>query len=537
MAIKGSLREGGLADVCQLLAVGQKTGCLSVTDRARFGQIFFDHGRVLFATLVNRRDRIGDMLVRAGEITYEELTAALDAQSQRPETRLGELLVERGLIDHATLVGFLERQIEEAVYYLFTWDQGSFFFEPGRKPEPGQTLVSLNPESLLLEGARRVDEWNLIEKKVGSMDSVFAIAEDAANPQGALSEAERTVLEGVDGERTVEELAEATGLGVFETGQALYGLIQAGFVHRTGRREDAAEAAPGVDEARNLGVAFFRTGMLDEAGQAFAQVLDADPDDARASHYIALIALRQGDLDRAVRGLSGLIERGAGNLDVHLHLAYAYRKQRRVGPARRVLARARTIASGDPRVALAEGVTELFIGDVARAVPALEAHRERLDPDRLPPAPYYYCAGLAAAARGRTEEARRIVEEGVGAYPASAPLQLLAGALAERHGDHRTAEHHYRQATEGGGGLAQAHRNLGDLMARKGARREALDHYQHAAEIDPDLGDGLYTRLADLYYRDGQRGEAVRCWRRALELNPDNEVARNHLEVVARAEG
>ncbi|MGH7448820.1 MAG: DUF4388 domain-containing protein, partial [Longimicrobiales bacterium] len=29
MAIKGSLKEASLADVCQLLALGQKSGCLS----------------------------------------------------------------------------------------------------------------------------------------------------------------------------------------------------------------------------------------------------------------------------------------------------------------------------------------------------------------------------------------------------------------------------------------------------------------------------------------------------------------------------
>ena len=49
MAIKGSLREASLAEVCQLLALGLKTGCLSVTDRTRFGQVYFDRGRINFA--------------------------------------------------------------------------------------------------------------------------------------------------------------------------------------------------------------------------------------------------------------------------------------------------------------------------------------------------------------------------------------------------------------------------------------------------------------------------------------------------------
>ena len=37
MAIKGSLKEASLPDVLQLLALGQKTGCLSIADRSNFG--------------------------------------------------------------------------------------------------------------------------------------------------------------------------------------------------------------------------------------------------------------------------------------------------------------------------------------------------------------------------------------------------------------------------------------------------------------------------------------------------------------------
>ena len=52
MAIRGSLREASFADVLQLLAMGRKTGCLSVTNRGQFGQIYFEEGRISFATIV-----------------------------------------------------------------------------------------------------------------------------------------------------------------------------------------------------------------------------------------------------------------------------------------------------------------------------------------------------------------------------------------------------------------------------------------------------------------------------------------------------
>src|SRR5690349_23737291 len=74
MAIKGSLKEASLPDVLQLLALGQKTGCLSIADRSNFGYIYFDKGRICYASIVNRRDRLGDILVKNGKISDRKST-------------------------------------------------------------------------------------------------------------------------------------------------------------------------------------------------------------------------------------------------------------------------------------------------------------------------------------------------------------------------------------------------------------------------------------------------------------------------------
>ena len=154
MAIRGSLKEASLPDVLQLLAMGKKTGCLSVADRSNFGYIFFDAGRISHASIVNRRDRLGDLLVKNNLITRAQLEAAITEQSGNPALRLGELLVSRGVLSRERLNEQIRVQIEEAVYFLFTWNQGSFQFEPDQRPEEGAMLVSINPENLLLEGAR-----------------------------------------------------------------------------------------------------------------------------------------------------------------------------------------------------------------------------------------------------------------------------------------------------------------------------------------------------------------------------------------------
>src|SRR5689334_18431334 len=95
MAIKGSLKEASLPDVLQLLAMGKKSGCLSVAHRTSFGYIYFDRGRISYASVVNRRDRLGDLLVKSGTITKEQLDRAIATQGRHREKRLGELLVEQ----------------------------------------------------------------------------------------------------------------------------------------------------------------------------------------------------------------------------------------------------------------------------------------------------------------------------------------------------------------------------------------------------------------------------------------------------------
>jgi hypothetical protein len=178
MGIKGSLREASLADVCQLLALGQKTGCLSIADGAQFGQIFFDNGRITYARIVNRRDRLGDLLVRDGVLTREQLDDVLRRQAREPDRRVGELLVANSYISPSELTHYVRLQIEEAIYHLFTWSRGNFFFDVDARPSDADIMLAINPESLLLEAARRVDEWSLIEKKIPSFDLLFGIEHD-----------------------------------------------------------------------------------------------------------------------------------------------------------------------------------------------------------------------------------------------------------------------------------------------------------------------------------------------------------------------
>jgi len=236
VAIQGSLDEASLPDVVQLLALGRKTGCLSLTEGNLKGEIYLDAGRVCYAYVASRRDRIGDMLVRTGRITQQQLSEAI-ATHQQGNKRVSDILLESGQVQHAELLRFMQRQVEEAVYFMFTWRTGSFTFQSAIRPVHQTLLVSIDPEGLLLEGARRVDEWSVIQRKVSSFDLVYRLdREHLSASDVTLDDDQKHLLPLIDGSRDVTGIIELSGMSEFDVGKALFGLIAAGFAQVVERR-------------------------------------------------------------------------------------------------------------------------------------------------------------------------------------------------------------------------------------------------------------------------------------------------------------
>ena len=538
MAIKGSLKEASLPDVIQLLTLGRRSGCLSIADRQNFGYIYFDEGRLTYASIVNRRDRLGDLLVRSGRLAPEVLQRAVDEQAQSPEQKIGELLVEAGALSRQELEDYMRVQIEEAVYFLFTWDSGTFNFEAGVRPDREDFLVSINPESLLLEGARRVDEWELITRKIPSFDLQFRVEPDRmAESDVTLSAAQSQILPLLDGTRDVRQVMEESGLVEFETGKALFGLITAGFAHRVG--SSTASSAPRatdarVEEHRNLGVAFFRTGMLDEAEREFRRVADLRPSEAAAPFHLGLIALRQARWTDAVDTLREVIEKGGPRPAALHNLAYALERLDRLDEAESAYADAAARARDEPRIQLGWGIVALKRGGHAQALERLQRARELLGQQPVPAA-WFWAASLAHAAADRPDAARETARAGVEAHPGNAILKNALAVLLEAGGHVEEAERLLRAALEDEPALPQLWKNLADICYRSGRYDEASDAYERALKLAPDLGDDVYFKLGNIAFKRRETARARERWLRATELNPAHQLARANLDLLDAA--
>ena len=445
MAIKGSLKEASLPDVIQLLFLGRRTGCLALADQQNFGTIYFDEGHIIFASIVNRRDRLGDLLVRSGRIIGRAAAAGGEPAGRRAGAEAGrDPGASRARISRDDLQHYIRLQIEEAVYYLFTWNSGTFNFEAGVRPEREDFLVRINPEYLLLEGARRVDEWSLIEKKIPSFDLIFSV--DGAHlgeSAPELSAEQRALVPLLDGTRDVQPVMEESGLVEFEVGKALFGLITAGFARRVGT---SAAIAPRVnesrvDEHRNLGIAFYKAAMLDEALREFRRVAELRPADAGAAFFLGLIALRQARWEEAAASFRQAIEKGGSRAAALHNLGLALERMGRLDEAETAYGDAAGRARDDARVMLGWAVVALRRGEYQVAQGRLARARE-LGGSKPVPALWYWASTLASIGQDDAESAVRAAEEGVAAYPVergarqqSRGAPRAAGRRRPRRGD------------------------------------------------------------------------------------------------------
>jgi hypothetical protein len=180
MAIEGPLRELGIHDVFQLLDLSRKTGTLRVTSELRDneGTVYFDSGRVVYATIRSNPHPLGAMLVRSGKVTEADLERALQLQTQRQDgRRFGQILIEMGAITVRELERQVRLQVEAVIFELMSWREGFFSFsERDVSDVPVGFAVKISTESLLMEGARRIDEWSRIAAKVPNLAVVPVLA-------------------------------------------------------------------------------------------------------------------------------------------------------------------------------------------------------------------------------------------------------------------------------------------------------------------------------------------------------------------------
>ena len=307
MPIEGPLKELQIHDVFQLLDLGRKTGVLRVTSELRqnAGVVYFDGGGVVAAEIRSNPHPLGALLIRAGKVREDDVARAAGIQRTRPGHRLGDILVEMGVLPKKELERQIRAQVEEVIFELMSWSEGYFSFEDGPLPSSlGEASVRIPTESLLMEAARRIDEWSRIEAKVPHLGVVPRLTGSVDDDGGLLDllPFEWEVLAGIDGATDLRSLAASLGRSDFDVARTLFGLATAGIIQLAepvvpGQAEapvhDLAVLVSASEEGLLLGEVARARFTAEEAVLAF-------PDEAAAHLVLGRVLIAEARYDEAV---------------------------------------------------------------------------------------------------------------------------------------------------------------------------------------------------------------------------------------------
>ncbi len=248
MALKGNLQDFSATQLLHLINLARKTGTLVVETPQDQARLCFREGKLIYASLDGQEDRLVAVLQRAGKIS-EELARTIRARSDIKDDReLGVLLSNAGYVTQKDILDSVRAHVLEVVYKLFTWPEGTFRFEPNLLPVEGRVTVSIDLENVIMEGTRRLKEWERLQEELPNLDMALRFTDrpDARLRTINLTVEEWRVVSFINPRNTIRQIAQYNHMSDFQIRRIVYGLLQAGLVELVTPEGMEVRPPPGI---------------------------------------------------------------------------------------------------------------------------------------------------------------------------------------------------------------------------------------------------------------------------------------------------
>jgi hypothetical protein len=261
-----------LADILQWVSQGRKTGTLHISRGAVEKRVSFMGGAIHSSWSNDPRESLGQFLVRERLISEELLFRTLLRQETEGRP-LGALLVEQGPLTDENLVRMLEHKAEETIYDLFHWNEGHFEFKDGELQRDVPFPVNLDVTSVIMEGVRRIDEWERMRAVIPSTETTLRPLGQPEDP------VDHEVLLLCSEGKTVTEIAFAVRRTVFDMTAMLYEMHRRGLVEveQPGVSTDSVETVVRIQRGLDAARKALENDDFDTALRNFESVLKLDP--------------------------------------------------------------------------------------------------------------------------------------------------------------------------------------------------------------------------------------------------------------------
>src|SRR5215831_556907 len=241
MALQGSLHEFALWEIVQLLSSQKKTGRLLLRNNAEQVPLYFLDGRIAGAREqgLGPADPLMRFLRRVRWLSEEQLRGieSLNAESGRD---LVDLLINGRYVESEELQGLYERMVLDLLFRMLRWESGEYSFSAVVPPESAMR-ISLSTDSLLMEAARRVDEYKRQLQQLPDGHLILGLRE-LPDPDDPLSDEEKELFGLVDGKRTLAEIVQEAPLTDYEAMEGLARLLESRWIEIVGKRDVGGEA-------------------------------------------------------------------------------------------------------------------------------------------------------------------------------------------------------------------------------------------------------------------------------------------------------
>ena len=132
-----------------MLQATRATGHLELERDDERTDLFVEEGRSLFARTTGAALRVGDILVRRGDLTPEVIEFVLAFQQDQPGVRLGRMLVDNGVLTEEQIRDALLVVQRHIVVAALKWRNGSFRFGPEERLIGEDVRLDLDVDELL----------------------------------------------------------------------------------------------------------------------------------------------------------------------------------------------------------------------------------------------------------------------------------------------------------------------------------------------------------------------------------------------------
>jgi len=232
MALRGNLRDFSTAQLLNLVNLARKTGTLVIESDGSRSRLCFKEGKLIYAVTDGHDGSLITILQQAGKLTGEQakaIRARLDVKNDR---ELGSLLISAGYVTQEDIIRSIQRYILSNVYQLFTWTDGTFRFESAVLPFEDRITIPINLENVIMEGSRRMQEWEHLQEELPNLDVALRFVE---RPDTNIRDINMTVEEWkvvsfINPRNTIRQIAQYNKMSEFQIRKIVYALLQAGLV-------------------------------------------------------------------------------------------------------------------------------------------------------------------------------------------------------------------------------------------------------------------------------------------------------------------